>query len=125
MKRIVLLSGYALLSLSLITCQNKVNNSPDIRNIIVDKVPPPSSDSNNALLGIWRFELDDNPTFKIEKDSIYYIDQDETYSYKTSKDSIFIFYKDWIYKGVYKIYKGKLIITDDSNISSYIKWKSR
>jgi hypothetical protein len=53
--------------------------------------------SKNILIGIWRSIDDDKPTFEINSDSIYYIDNDEWYSYKLVSDSLIIFYTDWTF----------------------------
>ena len=61
-----------------------------------------------SLLGAWVSVQEDtsddsNPTFQIEKDSIFYIDDLKAALYKVSNDSITIYGDDYTLKGTYEI----------------------
>jgi len=46
----------------------------------------------NQLLGIWYYPEDINATFKIVKDSMFYVDANEWYQYKLKGETLIIYY---------------------------------
>jgi hypothetical protein len=124
MNKLVVFTSSVLLSITFCTCQNGVNNK-QVNNDTIKGKEEHVNEFKSKMLGVWKLEGDENPTFEIKKDSIYYIDQGEMYSYKTNKDSIVIFYKDFIYKGIYTMEKGKLILIEGTNKSIYFKWEAK
>jgi hypothetical protein len=78
----------------------------------------------NKILGIWTNGTDDNSTFKINKDSIYYTDEFKSYKYLLMKDSIKIFYDDLTYSAKIHFVKDTLMMdSKDDGISKYWKFK--
>lgn len=74
----------------------------------------------NKLIGIWGENVNDNATFVIDKDSIFYFDNDEYFKYKTSKDSIFIYYDEYLYKAKFIIEKDSLTLYDEFGTTKFV-----
>ncbi len=123
MNKLLVFSGLIFLTFTLCNCQNNSSNPPKNSGSVSNGLTSSQKEVVNDISGIWKLKGDENPTFEIKRDSIYYIDQGEIYAFNTKSDSIFIFYNDWIYKGLFAIKEGKLILTDGTNKSIYLKWK--
>lgn len=90
---------------------NKSSNIPDKLSVSQKQIV--------YLIGIWKAQGDENPTFEITKDSIFYIDQGEAYKYEIIKDTMVIYYKTWTYKGCFKVEKNKLYFKDRGKMDVY------
>jgi hypothetical protein len=75
------------------------------------------------LLGYWALKGEQNSTFVIGTDSIYYTDEFKSYKYKIIQDSIKIYYDDFI--GTYK-YRFKpndtLVLVGDDGSQDYYRF---
>lgn len=78
----------------------------------------------NKLIGIWGIIGEENSTFQISVDSIYYTDQDNdnVYKYIVKGDSLFIFYDGYTYKSIYNLFQDKLILTGSDGVDTFIKY---
>lgn len=91
-----------------------------------DKPTQPSREAKEStqLLGIWGKSEDENASFQILKDSIYYPEHDAYYHYKITGDSIRIKYDD--YEGSFNFrFKGNdtLILNGMYGEQTYIRRK--
>lgn len=120
MKNTILISILVLLSLPLIvTGQSKEINQRNNKEI--------------ELIGAWGTSFNENATFRIQQDSIYYPDLFKSFKYITDKDSLFLLYDGKAIKGTYSIsndslflnHNGKVAIlvrtVDTSDLKSWIK----
>lgn len=79
------------------------------------------ANQKEKLLGIWGQSINENASFRIISDSIYYPEHFRSYKYSTSKDSIYIHYDGWVFKGTFYIRNDSLIIKAQGNENSYIR----
>lgn len=78
-------------------------------------------DVNDNLLGVWGVSINENASFRIQSDSIYYPDNFRSYKYTTKNDSIFIHYDGWIYKGIFYISNDSLVLKTQNKENKYVK----
>lgn len=79
----------------------------------------PELDGKSDLQGVWRLYNDEDVSFTIEKDSIYYFDSGQRYEYNTTGDSILIDYSTWVYSAKFVVDEDTLLIEDSTN--RYVK----
>ncbi|HOB27458.1 MAG TPA: hypothetical protein PKJ07_04890 [Bacteroidales bacterium] len=74
----------------------------------------------NQLLGIWYYPEDINATFKIVKDSMFYVDANEWYQYKLKGETLIIYY-DYNYTdtSLCEIKNDKLILKGKFGIDTF------
>jgi len=74
----------------------------------------------NQLLGIWYYPEDINATFKIVKDSMFYVDANEWYQYKLKGETLIIYY-DYNYTdtSLSEIKNDKLILKGKFGIDTF------
>lgn len=74
----------------------------------------------NQLLGIWCYPEDINGTFKIVKDSMFYIDANEWYKYKLKGETLIIYYDyNYIDTSLCEIKYDKLILKNKYGIDTF------
>ncbi|MBN2834187.1 MAG: hypothetical protein JXR48_04395 [Candidatus Delongbacteria bacterium] len=73
------------------------------------------------LIGIWGTNKENNASFKISQDSIYYPEYFKSFAYTLKKDSIIIHFDDWDYRGVFFFRNDSLIMKSDSKEASFIQ----
>ncbi|MBX9734587.1 MAG: hypothetical protein K2X37_11050 [Chitinophagaceae bacterium] len=66
---------------------NTVTNTP--------KIEEPALDINKSILGMWKLKGEENASFKIELDKIYYPELSKYYTYKIISDSLKIKFDDY------------------------------
>jgi hypothetical protein len=101
-----------------ISCSNVNSNSSEdsIKKDTIQKTQ--ANQINDLIIGVWG--IDEQPSFEIKNDSIFYIDSDKSYKYSISDSNITIFYEDFIYKGIINVRGDKtLIIKDSLNTNIY------
>lgn len=99
----------ALFILSLLTmCQSKTIKQTD--------------DNKNKLMGVWGPSINENASFWIQQDSVYYPEHFKSYKYSTKKDSIFIFYEGWIVKAKYSFSHDSLIMRNEDKVERYVRF---
>ena len=76
---------------SLLSCNKIIDNPKPISNNNRNNHKINKRDQNKVI-GIWKIHGEENSTFQIYKDSIYYTDKGQIYKYKTVKDSFYIYY---------------------------------
>ena len=112
-----------VLSLAFISCvhdnkQVKMTTQLNLKKIITSK-----KGTLNQIIGIWKVPGEDNSTFQIFKDSIYYTDEGSMFKYSTKDDSLFIYYDGWVDKSEFKVINNKLIIKDELSIDTFEVFK--
>jgi hypothetical protein len=74
----------------------------------------------NQLLGIWYYPEDINATFKIVKDSMFYVDANEWYHYKLKGETLIIYYEyNYIDTNLCEIKNDKLILKGRFGIDTF------
>ena len=74
----------------------------------------------NQLLGIWYYPEDINATFKIVKDSMFYVDANEWYQYKLKGETLIIYYDyNYIDTNFCEIKNDKLILKGKFGIDTF------
>jgi len=76
------------------------------------------------FLGLWTDGNNENASFDIRKDSIYYVDQLATYKYSIVGDSIRIYYPQWTFTGAIVLSNDTLTITSREGTTQYWKFKN-
>ncbi len=122
---------YPLIALFLFACGRKERTSDSQPNEdtsrydarVLPKNTPSNPRSDSAIYGIWRMTNDENATFEITRDSIFYFDQDQTYKYHLSGDSISVFYSDFQYRGRFEIVRDTLSFSDENGVTKYVRQK--
>lgn len=129
---------FLLLFVSLfVSCKNKEHESKDERLIdssLTSKNINTSALSNedtnrlnnkiiidiNQLLGIWSYPEDINATFKIVRDSMFYVDANEWYKYKLKGETLIIYYDyNYIDTNLCEIKNDKLILKGKFGIDTF------
>jgi len=79
----------------------------------------------NQLLGIWYYPEDINATFKIVKDSMFYVDANEWYQYKLKGETLIIYY-DYNYTdtSLCEIKNDKLILKGKFGIDTFERFNN-
>lgn len=72
---------YSILILFLVSCNDRIKSDQKIS--LEDSI-------NETLIGKWGGSSENNPTFEIRKDSIFYFEHSKAYSYKLSKQDMII-----------------------------------
>lgn len=74
----------------------------------------------NQLLGIWCYPEDLNATFKIVKDSIFYVDANEWYKYKLKGGTLIIYYDhNYIDTNLCEIKNDKLFLKNKYGVNTF------
>ena len=102
---------------------NKINDSSSHIVIVKNTESLKSQINSQSLQGLWRSIKDENATFDIQEDSIYYPDHFESYSYKIFKDSLCIYYPGNAYLAKVTLDNDTLVLTDIDNRNLFIKVK--
>ncbi len=81
-----------------------------------------------SLIGIWGKDINENATFDIKKDSMYYVDANKSVKYwikenTAGKDSIFIDYGGSVYRGIFYFRNDSLIIRDQRSEHKFVRIK--
>jgi len=99
-----------LILTSFFSC-NKIDKNrkqiPIDNNIVVNKY------NQNRVIGIWKIHGEENSTFQIKKDSIYYTDGGQTCKYEIVNDSFYIYYDGWVDRSKYEITGNKLFFNSE------------
>ncbi len=103
--------------LLVVTILTNCNNSKPQTNKNSDS--PKEYTVKNKLLGIWTYDTNENATFKITEDSIYYIDHNATYKYDLVGDSIKIKFDDFISTGKIYFVGDTLAIQHETGTDKY------
>ena len=72
------------------------------------------------LIGVWGPSFDENASFQIQQDSIYYPEHFKNYKYITSNDSLFILFDGWTYKCKYEFRNDSLFLIDKENVAEFV-----
>ena len=96
--------------------ENKVADSgKDTRQPVVAPIVKKAEQANaslkNKILGVWDDGNSVNATFRIDRDSIFYVELLENYKYTLQGDSIKIMYPDFTYTGKLSFIKDTLVMT--------------
>ncbi len=78
----------------------------------------------NKLLGIWTHDTNENATFEIRKDSIYYPDHNGTYKYNLVDDSIKIKFDDFVSVGKIHFVGDTLVIQHTTGTDTFWHFKN-
>lgn len=107
---------------SLLSCNKIIDNPKPISNNNRNNHKINKRDQNKVI-GIWKIHGEENSTFQIYKDSIYYTDKGKKYKYKIVKDSFYIYYDGWIDKSKFKIIGNKLIFDGEIGKDTFERFK--
>jgi hypothetical protein len=76
-------------------------------------------DANEKIIGLWTDGSSENASFKIGKDSVYYVDKFISYPYYTDdSDSIHIKFEDYIFSAHLSWHGDTLVFTDQDNVAT-------
>lgn len=75
----------------------------------------------DKLIGVWGPSINENASFRIQKDSIYYPEYFKSFKYTTTMDSIFIHYDGWIFKGVFYFMNDSLVLKTKNKENRYVR----
>lgn len=79
------------------------------------------SDPKEKLIGVWGPSINENASFRVMSDSIYYPESFKSYKYSTNNDSIFIHYDSWIFKGTFCFRNDSLILKAQGKENVFIR----
>ena len=107
----------------------EADSSKDIRQPVVaptvKKAEQADASLENKILGVWDDGNSVNATFRIDSDSIFYVEQLENYKYTLQGDSIKIFYPDFTYSGKLSFIKDTLVMTSpESEPAKFWRFKN-
>jgi hypothetical protein len=78
----------------------------------------------SPLIGVWGPSISENASFRIQRDSIYYLEHFKSYKYATRKDSIYIRYDGWTFKGIFFFRNDSLILRANGKESKFVRIKN-
>lgn len=78
-------------------------------------------DEKTKLQGVWGKSINENASFWIKSDSIYYPENFISYKFTTKRDSIFIQYDGWIYKGIFRFRNDSLVLKTRDKENVFIR----
>ena len=81
------------------------------------------NDDKTKLPGVWGPSVNENASFWIKPDSIYYSEHFKNFKYTTRKDSIFILFDGWTYKGTFRFRNDSLILKDQKKEDVFVRFK--
>lgn len=74
------------------------------------------------LIGVWGTSNNDNASFKINSDSIYYVESATSCKYIIKDDSIFInIDQDEVYKAKYTVRNDSLLLADEKETNVFVR----
>jgi hypothetical protein len=79
------------------------------------------ADEKDKLVGVWGPSINENASFRIQPDSIYYPEYFKSYKYTTRKDSIFIHFDGWIFKGIFCFRNDSLVLKTQDKENVYVR----
>jgi len=114
---------FVVLCLAFISCINDNKQVKKTTQLNSKKIITGKKGSLNQILGVWKVPGEENSTFQILKDSIYYTVEGDMFKYSTKDDSLFIYYDGWVDKSEFKVINNKLIIKNELGVDTFEVFK--
>ena len=114
---------FVVLCLAFISCINDNKQVKKTTQLNSKKIITGKKGSLNQILGVWKVPGEENSTFQILKDSIYYTVEVDMFKYSTKDDSLFIYYDGWVDKSEFKVINNKLIIKNELGVDTFEVFK--
>jgi len=86
-----------------------------------NKVKVIDDNEKSKLSGVWGLSINENASFWIKGDSIYYPEHFKSFKYTTSKDSIYILFDGWTYKGTFRFRNDSLILKSQNKEDVFVR----
>ena len=114
---------FVVLCLAFISCINDNKQVKKTTQLNSKKIITGKKGSLNQILGVWKVPGEENSTFQILKDSIYYTVEGDMFKYSTKDDSLFIYYDGWVDKSEFKVTNNTLIIKNELGVDTFEVYK--
>ncbi len=83
-----------------------------------------NTELKNKIIGIWTYSNSENATFRIDNDSIFYVDALESFKYTLNNDTLTIQYPDYTISCKVSFKDDTLLMNSDNETSKFWKFEN-